>query len=161
MLIVLVNSSSVTLEASVLGLDGSPKQNVASGTVRVFHLVSGSEVIDLAATALVRVGTTNVWRYVWIPGDLPVGNYIAEFQMTDTDGATGTSVEDVAVQDPSGVPAQILQLLRKVETNRWKLFPPNNWVLYDDNQTTPLLQFRTFDQDANPSIEDVFERIPI
>ena len=50
--------------------------------------------------------------------------------------------------------------LIKVEKNRWKL-EDNKLKIYDDDETTVLYQFNLKNQLGNPSMKDVFERVPI
>jgi len=52
-----------------------------------------------------------------------------------------------------------LTKVRKIQTNRWKI-ENNQLVIFDDDQTTPLLKFDLYDKEGNPSEVNVFERRP-
>lgn len=166
MLIANPNPTQVVLEAVAVGLDGAPKLDVTGGTVRVYHMVGLAETVDLSVTALAQVGVTNVWRYVWTAPALPVGAYTAEYKLTDANAVVGMVDEDLIAR--TGLTeAQVTQLLvdleliRKVESNRWKLDKNTlQMIFYDDDQVTPLLKFNLFDRNGAPNVEEVFERVP-
>jgi len=52
-----------------------------------------------------------------------------------------------------------VEFVRKIQTNRWKI-ENNQLVIFDDDQTTPLLKFDLYDKEGNPSEVNVFERRP-
>lgn len=159
-----VNAASVPLQAYALTPDGQPKLDVVSGTVRVYHLDSGVEVVDLPAASLVNVHT-NLWRYDWAPAALPPGGYVAEFHMIDADGLSTRFGEDIAVKDYALqstllLLAADLELVRKVETGRWKIVN-NQMTFYDDDGVTALLVFNLRNEAGVPAMDDVFERVPV
>jgi len=144
--------------------DGSEKDDVTSGTVRVYYIDGGSETDVLAATPLVNVAD-NKWSYDWNPASLPVREYVAEFILTDVFGTTARVPEDLVVREMADMARQStlllvqadLELVRKVETGRWKI-TANQMTFYDDDGVTPLLVFNLYDQSGLPSMENVFER---
>jgi hypothetical protein len=62
--------------------------------------------------------------------------------------ALTTAVNDVATD---------VEIIRKVETGRWKI-TANQMIFYDEDGITPLLTFNLYDQSGSLSMEDVFER---
>lgn len=78
-------------------LEGSPKDNVVSGTVRVYKRVTGSEVDVLASTALTQEGATSKWYYDWSPTILSSGQYFIEYILIDDDANTATLTEDLII----------------------------------------------------------------
>lgn len=159
MLIVSTNPAQVVLEAVALGLGGAAKLDVVSGLVRVYHLAGVTETVDLPSTSLVQVGVTNVWRYVWSGPTLPAGAYVVEYKLTDGNGVVGMMGEDLVVQPTLNSLVSDVSLLRKIETNRWKLDKNTlQMIMYDDDQVTPLLKFNLFDRNGAPNVEEVFER---
>jgi hypothetical protein len=66
MLIEKTNPTQIILEVYASNPDGSIKTNITTANVRVYHIVGGNEVVDLVTTPMVQIGSTNVWRYVWI-----------------------------------------------------------------------------------------------
>lgn len=91
MLIVPPNPSQVVLQATIRN------GVVLSATVRVTHIVSGSEVSVLSTANLVQVGSTNVWRYIWTPSSLVADAYIALYTITSTSGQVLTVLENIYV----------------------------------------------------------------
>lgn len=79
-------------------LEGSSKDNVVSGTVRVYRRVAGSEVDVLASTALVQEGATSKWVYDWVPTLLSSGQYFIEYTLIDSDANTASLIEDLLIE---------------------------------------------------------------
>jgi hypothetical protein len=98
MLYLAPDPAQVVLQAYAITPAGAAKLDVASGTVRVYSVAAGSEVDALAAQALVNVAT-NKWRYIWAPGSLAIGDYVAEFILIDGTPVTTRISEDVLVRD--------------------------------------------------------------
>jgi|GEM_PF-6141622 len=158
------DSTEVPLILYAVNPDGSEKLDMTSGTVRVYYIDGGSETEVLAPVALVNVGG-NKWRYDWAPASLPVENYVAEYAVVDVDGVTARLPEDVIVRELTDIAKQStlllvqsdLEIVKKVETGRWKI-ESNQMTFYDDDGVTPLLVFNLYDQSGLPSDENVFER---
>jgi len=164
-MIFLPNPPQVVLQVYALNPDGSRKFNITSGTVRVFHIAAGSEVDDLAVVPLAQVGVTNKWRYVWMTPTLSAGEYFAEYIMQDSAGVTTKFAEDINVKDIAKQSTLLLvqsdaDIIRKVETGRWKIIG-NQMIFYEDDDVTPFLTFDLKDLGGLPSMDDVFERIPV
>ena len=53
-----------------------------------------------------------------------------------------------------------VELIRKIQTNRWKI-ENNQLVIYDDDGVTPLKVFNLKDKYGNPSEVNVYEREPV
>ena len=85
------NPSQVVLQLAATG------GTVASATVRVSWIVAGSEVAVLTTVSLTQVGTSGVWRYVWTPGSLAAGNYVALYTTLSAAGQTVVTTEDIYV----------------------------------------------------------------
>ena len=99
MLILSPDPDFVALQTYVSDVDGAPKTDIVSGTVRVYSLMTGVEVESLIATALAQVEETNVWRYLWEPASLAVGEYVAEYYLVDEDEKESRTSEDIIVRD--------------------------------------------------------------
>jgi len=160
MIVLRPNPSQVVLQLAVQNLDGTPKQTLLSAKVRVYHLSGITEVQDLSTTNLTQVGTSNIWRYVWTPASLDVGQYFAEYSLEDIDGATFVDVEDIVIQD-FALQAD-LELIKKVEKGRWKIDQTTDqMIFYDEDGLTPLLTFNLKDINGLPSHINIFERDPV
>ena len=53
-----------------------------------------------------------------------------------------------------------VELIRKIQTNRWKI-ENNQLIIYDDDGVTPLIKFDLKDKLGNPAEVNVFERVPV
>jgi hypothetical protein len=95
MIMDIVNPSQIVLQILPQNLDGTPKPDLLSATVRVYHLQSGSESNDLAVTDLIQSGS--IWRYIWLPFILPARHYFAEYTLVDLDNITAVFVEDIII----------------------------------------------------------------
>lgn len=155
--------SQVILEALARNQDGTAKTDVSSGVVRVYHMVGAVETEVLSSVALLQVGASSTWRYRWTPTSLASGNYVVEYELTDSDGLVGISVEDLVVEDFAQQSTLLLMqadltLVRKIETGRWKIVG-DQMIFYDDDEATPLITFDLKDSIGQPTMADVFERI--
>ena len=155
--------SQVVLEAVARNPDGTAKTDVVSGTVRVYHMVGAVETEVLASTALVQVGSSATWRFLWSPTSLAAGNYVAEYELTDSEALVGLDIEDVVIEDFAQQSTLVLvqtdvTLIRKIETGRWKIVG-DQMIFYDDDEATPILTFDLKDSIGQPTMADVFERI--
>lgn len=158
MLIETTNPSQIVLQVQAQNLDGTPKMSLTTATVRVYHLEGNTEVVDLAVTPLVQVSGTNTWRYVWIPGNLPVGHYFAEYSLVDPDGASFIGTEDLDIRD---IAKQAdLAFIRQLEQGRWRIVG-NQMIFYAEDMVTPLLVFDLKDINGIPSNINIFERVPV
>ena len=172
--------TQLILEAFVIDFEGLPKTNLTAATVRVFHLDSGgNQVNDLVETALVRVGTTSTWRYIWkSPGLTTAGSLVVEYKLTDPDQTVIFS-EDLRVYDvndeasPSSVNARLTTLEGKTDTlltdsgkvldahlGRQKLDIQTKTLTLYKRDGVSLQVFDCFDDTGNPSAHDVFDRRP-
>jgi hypothetical protein len=160
MLVSRPDPAQLVLQVTANNLDGTPKTSLASADVRVYHVDgAGSEVNDLGSTAMTQVGGSNTWRYRWQPASLAAGQYTAEYSLVDTDGSAFVGLDDVVIEDFA---LQVdVELIRKVETGRWKLDQVTNvMTFYDDDGVTPLLEFDMKDINGLPSAVNIFERVP-
>jgi hypothetical protein len=150
--------AAVPLQVLALGLDGTAKLDVLAGTVRVYQVTGAGEVDVLAGTPLVRVGTTSTWRYYWEPVALPAGQYVAEYHLVDAQVQECVVTEDLSVHD---IALQgDLALVRQMQTGRWHIVG-DQMIFYGDDGTTPILTCDLRDQAGLPSMESVFERVPV
>lgn len=155
--------SQVVLEVVAQNPDGTAKTDVVSGTVRVYHMVGAVETEVLAPVALVQVGASSTWRYRWLPTSLAAGNYVAEYELTDSEALVGLDIEDIVIEDFAQQSTLVLMqadltLVRKIESGRWKIVS-NQMIFYDDNGVDPLITFDLKDSIGQPTMADVFERI--
>jgi hypothetical protein len=161
------NPTQLVLQAAAYHLDGTVKTVLTSANVRVYHVnAGGTEVDDLTSTTMVQVGSTNFWRYKWEPASLAVGQYFVEYTLVDPDGATFVGSEDVAIQDfasqtdLTGIKADV-ELIRKVETGRWRIDKTlDQMFFYDENGTDVILTFDLKNVDGLPDHVNIFERKP-
>lgn len=109
MIIDFENPGLVVLQVVPLNLDGTVKAALTSANVRVYHLAAGAEVIDRASVPLVHVPASKVWRYLWEPAMLAVGEYIAEYLMVDTDGFATAVTEDIIIRNNADVSALAIE----------------------------------------------------
>lgn len=158
MIIDLPNPAQVNLQVIAQNPDGTQKLDVATANVRVYHMVGAVETDVLTSTAMAQVGATNTWRYVWSPVSLAVGQYIAEYTLVDTTPKTWVGGEDLVVRDFAK--QADLEIIKQVETGRWKIVS-NQMIFYDDDGVTPLLTYNLFDDAGLPTMDDVFERVPV
>jgi len=153
-----VSPSQVVLQIQAQNLDGTPKTALASAAVRVYHMVGGTETVDLVSTPLVQVGSTSTWRYVWTPTALPVGHYFAEYALVDLDGASFVAAEDIDIRD---IAKQVdLAFIKQIEQGRWRIVN-EQMIFYAADDTTPILTFDLKDINGLPSNVSIFERDPV
>lgn len=158
MIIETVNPAQLVLQVYAQNLDGTPKTALTTAFVRVYHLESGIETEDLASTALVQIGSTNTWRYIWSPTSLGIGHYFAEYSLVDTDGAAFVMDEDIDIRD---IARQTdLAFMKKIEKGRWRIVG-EQMIFYDDDNTTPIMRFNLKDINGLPSNVNIFERYPV
>lgn len=157
------NPASLPLWVIWQRLDGAPKLDVVSSSVRVLRPSgSGTVVQVLAPTALVNVAGTPLWQFVWSAPTLTVEeNLLVEYTAVDSEGATGIVTEGLAIFDEAKEDALVLTQLGDVLDallGRQKLDPgTKTWTLYRRNGTI-LKVFDVFDDTNAPNGQDVFER---
>ena len=154
MLVKIYGDTQFELQIAAQNLNGEPKTDLVTANVRVYHITGGSEVEDLASTALSQVGSTNIYRYIWT-NSLASGTYFAEYSLEDADGRTSVFVEDLPVL--SVATKADWEYIKKIETGRWKI-SNNQMVFYDEDGTTPLLTFNLYDAVGSPTTDSVYER---
>lgn len=76
----------------------------------------------------------------------------------DLIAAAASSASDAA--DSADLAATAAIMVRKFQTNRWKIVS-NQLVVYDDNGTTPFKTFNLLDQSGAPTMTNIFERVPV
>lgn len=162
-MLIVLNSSPVTLQILLQTLAGAEKLDVISVNARVYHVVAGAEIELLPSTPLVRVGGTSVWRYEWTTPGLAAGMYTAEYTATDADGASGTFTENLYVRDMATELAAVLSdtgdLLDGL-LGRYKVDKLTNTAQHYRRSGTPWQEFDLRDADGSPSIIDICERVP-
>ncbi len=157
-----LNQSSVLLQIVAIDDSGAQKTNVSSGSVVVYRMVSGAKVEFMPSASLVQEGTTNIWKLIWNPASLPVGEYVAEYTIEDDDGivsgvAEDIIVRDIATQSSLSLIGSDMEIVKKVETGRWRILG-NQMIFYDTDGATPILTFDLLDESGSPTNENVFER---
>lgn len=176
---VTTNPPQVLLEGLWTRFDGSPKLDVLTSTVRVFHVTNaGAEIVDLAPTVMVRVGVTSTWRYVWVNPPLPsAGGYVAEYTVTDAAGISAAFSEDIIVHDPSSDHGAIIVQLTAIQTalaavdgkagtlldevlGRWFLDSANNTLTLFRVNGTILKVFDLKDDLGASNSRRVHDRVP-
>ena len=152
------NPSQVTLQVAAQNLDGTPKTALTSAAVRVYRMNGATEVEVLASTAMGQVGSSNIWRYIWVPGTLPVEQYYAEYHLVDTDGADFVDVEGIVIQDFA---LQVdVALIRETELGRWKIdSTTDEMIFYEQDNTTEIARFDLKNLGGLPDHINIFERV--
>jgi len=112
-------------------------------------LVSGNPPVDNTATNVTYV----------------IGNSASPGLLSGTGGLTKQDVRDAMRLTSAAALAtdsieDKLDLIEKVERNRWKI-TGNQLIIYDDDQTTPLLTFDLKDSGGLPTETDVKERTKV
>lgn len=157
MLLETLNPAQIVLQVQAQNPDGTPKIELATATVRVYHIVSGAEVTVYGPRPLLHVPNTNIWRVVWTPGTLAEDTYFAEYTLVDLAGAKFVAAEEIIVRD---IARQTdVAFIRQIEQGRWKI-ANNKMYFYDNDNVTPLLVFDLKDLNGLPSMINVFERVP-
>jgi len=149
MLISGLDPQQLVLQATALNPDGSPKtEALSSASTRVYHVDQlGVEQEDLVGTPLVRVGTTNVYRYRWSPSALAAGQYFAEYTLVDPYGYRFVGVEDLVVRDfAENVD---VEFLRQVASGTWEIL--GDQMVYYDVHGAELLRFDLWDINGQPT----------
>lgn len=93
------NPSQLVLQITANNQDGTPKTELRAARVKVYHIVSGAPVDLLDWTDMAQIGTSNVWKYVWEPTSLAVGQYTIQYALQDMAYANYSGLEDLVVQD--------------------------------------------------------------
>lgn len=149
------DDSQIVFQKNVADLDGTPKTNLTTYDVRVYQVVSGSEVDVLVSTSMAQVGTSNLYRYVWEPASLDIGEYFVEYHFVDAFSNNSWVTDDLAVLN---VPTyDDIETLRKVETGTWEIVN-DQMIFYDDDGTTPLFTFNLLNASGDPDSENVYKR---
>lgn len=123
MIIESVNPSQLILQVVPQNPDGSPKTTFISKKVRVYHIVSGSEVEDLASTDLVYIVASKTLRYIWEPAALAENNYTIEFDVVDTDSIQAIFVEDLIISSSADAAGIDTQLSGTHGSGTWTTYP--------------------------------------
>ena len=152
------NQSQVILQTNFLTPVGTPKLDVASASVRVYRIYNGSEENRLASTNLVQHDTLlNVFRYIWTPTSLAIGQYFIEYYAIDSSGEETYFIENL---DVLNAPTYAdFEIVKKIQTGKWKI-ENNQMIFYDTDETTELFVFDLFDLNGNPTNTNVMERVP-
>ena len=163
-----INQSMVNLQVAVTGNDGASKFDIVNAKVRVYQVtMGGNEIVQLGSVAMSRVGTSNIWRYVWdVSGNaLSTGEYSVEYSLEDSGGLEVLTVEDLIVRDIAKqsvltLVKDELEFVKKIESGRWKIVN-NQMLFYDNDGVTPILTFDLFDELGLPTMNNVLERKPV
>ena len=86
-----------------------------------------------------------------------------------TGGITQESQEGIAAEvwdtitslhNTAGTFGEYVNILRKIESNKWEI-KNNQLILYEDDNSTVLYKFNLQDASNAPSMREVFKRIPV
>jgi hypothetical protein len=145
MIILPENPTQVVLQASITQLAWKPNTQIATVSVRVYSVVSGSEVNALGSTGCSQAPTSGVWRYVWAPTQLLANQYFIEFTITDNGGNITYWQDDLCVWFDSTVTAMTISTV----TNQQTLF---------DKGGNAKRVFNLFDSNGNPTSSNIYSR---
>ena len=124
MIIDYTDPSEVLLQISAQNPDGSPKSTLSLAKIRVYHINSGSENVDLIQQDLSYVTVSKVWRYIWEPTSLTVGHYVIEYKLTDDDAITAYFLEDIVIQEQAPTVEEIdAELTENHGDGNWQTSP--------------------------------------
>jgi hypothetical protein len=85
------NDTKPFVKAVLSEVTGSPPQasavNLTGATVKFIMRLSGSSTAKVATTATISTAASGIVRYEWVAADTDtLGNYIGEFEVTDSGG---------------------------------------------------------------------------
>lgn len=76
-----------------------------------------------------------------------------------TDPATETTLGTLATQSSVSTIAAAVGLVLKIQKNRWKI-QNNQMIIYDDNGSDPIVTLDLKNASGQPSMTEVYERVP-
>jgi len=105
---------------------------------------------------LTEEGTTGVYSVQWdsslssiIEGDVYETRYLEDTSIL--------SMEEVLFDNSILEIKENVELIKGIETGRWRIVN-NQMIFYADDNTTVLAQFNLYDKTGSPASEDVYER---
>lgn len=166
------NQDSLTIQVFALNPNGTQKANVVSGTARIYKVLDDWTEDDILEEVDLERQGLSVWRYVWNPDSLDVGEYSIEYRLVDVDDAVIVTGEDLIVRDIaeqsmlSSVHSMMvlsssdIAIVKKINIGRWKI-ENDMMIFFDEDSETPLLAFSLKNASGQPTMENVFERLPL
>lgn len=134
------NIEGIKAKTDNLPLDPASETVVAEQPVTTLALIEGSTVLAKEATVAARP----------VLGAIEGSTVLAKEATVQDMGIALTTVADV------------VDTLRKRLNNRAKLDDvTKTWVIYDDDGVTPIFAYRTYDKAGAPSIDRVYEKVPV
>lgn len=97
-----INQDPIVLYILAQNYDGSIKDNVVSGTVRVYFIDSGVKNDLLGITSLIEI-SNGEWIYEWSPISINVGQYIIEYNLLGEVGENVTVLDNLVITDSNNV----------------------------------------------------------
>ncbi len=145
-----------------LGLPAGVTNVEGQWTILVQYPGSGSMFVEYVTTYLI---SNYLWDDVIASTGVYGGTTIQSYLSTNATNV-GTILTDIGTS-PGGTYGTIfanLVAIRKIETNRWKIFTTgpnvNKMIIYDDDGTTPLFTLNLFDSSGTPTFVNPYERSP-
>jgi hypothetical protein len=125
----------------------------------IFRLTPGDPNIPLTE----QTGGPSVYyfsenRTVWVDGLYLVYGYTAGGNLFA--GAEYSVLEDEEIGTATLV--SYMGLIKKIELGDWELKLIGSdafWIVYDTDHITPLMQFKCFDSEGRPTVENIFKRV--
>jgi hypothetical protein len=76
---------------------------------------------------------------------------------------TPSTITDTVWADSNAVTLQDnVSLIKNIETGRWKLEKATNqMIFYADDNSTEVARFNLYDENGQPSLTDVFQRVKV
>ena len=145
--------------------------DISTGAAVAFTSGSCSEI---GATGVFGWAVSNIQtapeeftEYLWVMsngtissyGKLSLGGYLDH---VDADISSRLAADGYTAPDNTTI-VEIdakIDTVRKLVSNRAKL-EGNQLILYDDDGTTPIKTYDLFDADGNPSMTEVYDRVPV
>lgn len=117
-------------------------------TIDIYKLSDNTKIVDDEDCS--EIGALGVFKYNFSQTITEKTEYLWIMKATNSNQMgkiiLGGWVDDV-------------ELMRKIESNRW-IITNNQFIIYDDDGTTPLLTFDLKDGDGLPTESDPKERTP-
>lgn len=152
------NQNQVIFELSVSSPDGTPKTNITLSTLRIYQVVDTVEVDILATSALSQIEISNIYRYIWEPATLEIGEYFIEYYFSDLNSKEIRRIEELVVLN---VPtAEDFEIVKQIEIGKWKIIN-NQMIFYEEDGETELLKFNLYDANGDPTSTSPLQRVPV
>jgi hypothetical protein len=145
-----LNQSTLTLRGYAGGLTISDCDTI--NDILTIGVTQGSLTFDASCSAGTMVARGSVILVDETTGATVLDQTITPSTITDTVWADSNAV---TLQDN-------VSLIKNIETGRWKLEKATNqMIFYADDNSTEVARFNLYDENGQPSLTDVFQRVKV